>query len=95
MDWKFYGPYMIRDIVSKQAYCLNLPPAMKIHNVFHVSLLELCNLPRDGTAPPSPLPIKVNGKEKYKVKEILNSKIYCGKLQYLVKWLGYLDTDNQ
>ena len=86
---------MIRDIVGKQAYCLNLPPAMKIHNVFHVSLLKPCDLPRDGTAPPPPPPIKVDGEKKYEVKEILDSKTYRGKLQYLVKWLGYPDTDNQ
>ena len=86
---------MIWDIVGKQAYCLNLPPAIKIHNVFHVSLLEPCNLLRDGTAPLFPPPIKVDGKEKYKVKEILDSKTYCGKLQYLVKWLEYPDIDNQ
>ena len=86
---------MIRDIVGKQAYRLNLPPAMKIHNVFHVSLLEPCDLPRDGTAPPPPPPIEVDGEEEYKVEEILDSKTYRGKLQYLMKWLGYPDTDNQ
>ena len=95
LDWKFYGPYMIRDIVGKQAYCLNLPLAMKIHNVFHVLLLEPCDLSRDGTAPPFLPPIEVDGKEEYEVKKILDSKTYCGKLQYLVKWLGYPDTDNQ
>ena len=58
-------------------------------------MLKPCNLPRDGTAPPLPPPIKVNGKEKYEVKEILDSKTYCGKLQYLVKWLRYPNTDNQ
>ena len=95
LDWKFYGPYMIRDIVGKQAYRLNLPPAMKIHNVFHVLLLEPCDLPRDGTAPPPPPPIEIDGEEKYEVEKILDSKTYHGKLQYLVKWLGYPDTDNQ
>ena len=85
LDWKFYEPYMIRDIVGKQAYCLNLPPAIKIHNVFHVSLLEPCDLPSDGTAPPLPPPIKVDGEEEYEVEEILDSKTHRGKLQYLVK----------
>ena len=86
---------MIRDIIGKQVYHLNLPPAMRIHNVFHVSLSEPCDLPRDSTALLFPPLIKVDSEEGYEVKEILDSKTYCGKLQYLVKWLGYLVTDNQ
>ena len=37
---RFIGPFQIRDAVGPQAYRLALPPRMRIHNVFHVSLLE-------------------------------------------------------
>lgn len=40
------------------------------------------------------LPINVKREKKYKVEEIFDSYIYYGKLQYLVKWLGYSYTDN-
>ena len=62
---------------------------MKIHPVFHVSLLEPY---KDSTilgrlqAPP---PIEVDGTEEFEVSEILDSRINCGKLEYLVHWQGY------
>ena len=37
---KFIGPFRIRDAVGAQAYRLALPTTYRIHNVFHVSLLE-------------------------------------------------------
>ena len=39
---------------------------------------------------PTPLPPElVNDKLKYEVKEIQDSRLFQGKLQYLVKWKGY------
>ena len=67
---------------------------MKIHNVFHVSLLEVCNKSKEGSVPPPP-PIEVDGEEEFEVEEILDSRIRYRKLQYLIKWLGYPDTDNE
>ena len=40
LDWKKLGRFTIKRVVSKYAYELNLPASMKIHPVFHVSLLE-------------------------------------------------------
>ena len=40
LDWKRIGPYTIKQKVGTQAYHLDLPRALKLHNVFHVSLLE-------------------------------------------------------
>ena len=95
LDYKYYGPYEVELPIGKQAYRLRLPPSMKIHNVFHVSLLEPCNV-RPGSALPPPPPIIVNeGEEEYEVEEILDSRLHYGKLQYLVKWLGYPQSENQ
>ena len=63
---------------------------MKIHPIFHVSLLEPY---KDSTilgrlqAPP--LPIEVDGAEEIEVLEILDSRINREKLEYLVHWKGY------
>ena len=57
---------------------------MKIHDVFHVSLLEPCDGAHKGDKPP-PLSTNIESKDKYKVKEILDSKSYYSKLQYFVK----------
>jgi Integrase core domain. len=40
LDWKRLGPYPIVERIGTQAYRLQLPLSMKIHPVFHVSLLE-------------------------------------------------------
>ena len=67
---------------------------MKIHPVFHISLLEpFRGDPKDPKIS-RPNPIEVNGEEEYKVKKILDSRIgEQGKKkrqQYLVKWEGYV-----
>ena len=36
-----------------------------------------------------------DGEEEFKVKKILNSRVCYDKLQYLIKWLGYSDADNE
>jgi hypothetical protein len=38
---RFLGLFQIRDVVGTQAYRLALLTSYKIHNVFHVCLLEL------------------------------------------------------
>ena len=91
---KYYGPYQIQDRIGKVTYRLVLPKAMKIHNIFHVFLLEPCKLSTEGTILPPP-PIEVDGKEEYKVEEIFDSRVRHRKLQYLIKWLGYPDLDNE
>ncbi len=37
---KFLGPFQVLHTVGKQVYKLELPKKWKIHDVFHVSLLE-------------------------------------------------------
>jgi hypothetical protein len=36
---KHYGPFRIKEKVSSVAFRLELPPSMRIHNVFHADLL--------------------------------------------------------
>jgi hypothetical protein len=74
------------------AYRLDLPPSLKFHNTFHVSLLEPYHantLPgRPGTLPPPP-PVIIDHHEEYEVEAILDSRWIRGKLHYLVDWKGY------
>ena len=39
-DPQYCGPYTITKRINNQAYQLLLPPYLKVHNVFHVSLLK-------------------------------------------------------
>ena len=61
---------------------------MKIHDVFHVSLLELYTKINDSNVSTS-LSIVVKGEDEYEVKEIFDSQIHQRKLQYLVNWIWY------
>ena len=47
LDHKKIGPFKVKKTVGKRAYQLELPPQMKIHPVFHVSLLEPYRIPAD------------------------------------------------
>jgi hypothetical protein len=90
LDWKRLGPYLITERLGLQAYRLQLPKTMKLHPVFHVSLLEpykSSNIP-DRTRDPPP-PVVVNNEEEYEVQEILDSRLRRNRLFYKVRWIGY------
>jgi hypothetical protein len=92
LDVKRLGPFKILKVIgeSKLAYKLELPKHMRIHPVFHVSLLEPYHaniLP--GREQPEPPPEEIEGEEEWEVKEVLDSKIVRGRLRYLVDWEGY------
>ncbi len=58
---------------------------MKIHLVFHVSLLEPCRVSTTlGGSHDPPPPIEVNGEQEYEMEDILDLRIFNGQLQYLV-----------
>ena len=40
LETKFFGPFWVLHLIGKQAYKLELPKKWRIHDVFHVSLLE-------------------------------------------------------
>jgi hypothetical protein len=65
---------------------------MNIYPVFYISLLELVLLgvllvPVTEIEP-------VNPNTKYKIEEILDYKQVRNYIKYLVKWIGYLYSEN-
>jgi hypothetical protein len=96
LDYKLLGPYTIIKRVGSRAYKLDLLPNVKIHPVFHISLLEPAQpttkaIP--GPMQPSPLPIILDDEEEWEVKEVVDSQRHRGKIQYRVKWTGFHDPD--
>jgi hypothetical protein len=92
---KNYGPYKIIDQPGPVNYKLELPYQVKIHPVFHTS--KLIPYQQDKIAnrnPAKPGPISVEGQDEFEVEKVLNSRLHRRKVQYLVKWVGYDDSEN-
>ena len=86
---QYKGPFKIIAQPGSQSYALKLPDTFcMVHPVFHISMLEpsMPNMIPNHTQLPPPL-VEIDEEEKFKISEILNSKIdqwqKC-KLQYLV-----------
>jgi hypothetical protein len=92
LDHKKYGPFTIEKVISPTAMRLSLPRKWKIHNTFHISLLEPYN---NGTRPlPDLLKIinkasDIEGNEEWEIEEIISSRKVKGNVLYQVKWKGY------
>jgi hypothetical protein len=95
---KRHGPFKVIQVMSPVNYRLSLPTQWSIHDVFHTDLLipyreTLTHGPNYQRPPPE----LIDGVEEYEVERVLDSRRYGRgrKLQYLVKWVGYPDSDNQ
>jgi hypothetical protein len=100
---RWVGPFKVLQQINPVAYKLDLPASLKIHPVFHASLLKAYE---PGRVTPPPPPEVVDGEMEWEVESILahkdvqvkrkknRSRTPVFRRQYLVKWLGYDDTHN-
>jgi hypothetical protein len=91
LDDKRYGPFKVAKVISPSAYKLQLPPSMKIHPVFNT--VKLRPYQEDAIPgrpkPVRPAPVVRGDSPEWVVDYLKDSRLYRGKLQYLVKWKGY------
>ena len=87
LEFRRVGPFEIIKVLSQVSYKLKLPTTMRIHPVFHISLLSLFK---------KPLPAPVIMEEGYEleVESILGSRLGRTGTEYLVRWKGYTDYEN-
>ena len=94
---RHHGPFKVIQVMSPVNYRLELPTQWSIHPVFHINLLtpywETITHGANYLRPP---PNLVDNEEEYEVEKILDSRLFGRhkRLQYLVKWAGYPDSDN-
>ena len=91
--------------IGKQAYKLELPKKWRIHDIFHVSLLEQ-DITRNGRVDEEVRQIEFdagdNDSGEYKVEAIRDSSVYLREsesghlsgLYYLVSWKRYPEEEN-
>jgi transposase InsO family protein len=97
LQHRFTGPYRIVQQVSHVAFKLALPDTLKIHPVFHVSLLrpymDPAETPNRDVPPPPPPAVTIDSQPEFEVEAILDHRRRHRQTQYLIKWVGYPDHD--
>src|SRR5712671_1853857 len=92
-----HGPFLITQVISPMTFKLALPHQWTIHPVFHASLLTPYSETKEhGENYSRPPPDLMGGGEQYEVEAIRSHRHQGGRkqLQYLIKWLGYPESDN-
>src|SRR5258708_4043558 len=95
---KRHGPSRTLQVMSPVNYQLDLPTQWSTHTVFHIDLLTpYRETQKHGENYSRHPPELEEGEEEYEVEKILDHRKFgrgC-KLQYLIKWKGYPDSENQ
>ena len=95
---KRHGPFKIKKVLSLITYQLDLSIQWKIHDVFHIDLLTpYQETDFHGLNFVQPPPNLIDREEEYEVEQILDARQHGRgrKVQYLIKWKGYPNSDNQ
>ncbi|SYW79643.1 uncharacterized protein UHO2_04286 [Ustilago hordei] len=74
LDTRFTGPYLVQERVGQRAYRITLPATLRVHDVFHVSLLE---------------PARNNEDLDFEVEAIVSKRSHNEVTEYKVLWRGY------
>uniref|UniRef100_A0A8C5MP91 Uncharacterized protein n=1 Tax=Leptobrachium leishanense TaxID=445787 RepID=A0A8C5MP91_9ANUR len=86
----FLGPFFIEKVLSPVVVKLRLPPTLRIHPVFHVSLLKAVTPdPFPSRVLTTPGPVSTVADDEYEVELILDSRWHRRNLEYLIRWKGY------
>ena len=103
LEAKFFRLFQILDLIIKQTYKLELPKRWRIHNVFHVSLLEQDSTRKERVDKwVTELELEAGNSQEYELKVIWDSAVYANKsesgqlpgLYYLVVWKRYPKEEN-
>ena len=91
LDVKFFKPFRILYSVGKQAYKLELSKKWKIHDVFHVSLLEQdITRKKQVDNKVTKLDFEAGKSEEYKIEAIWDSAVYVRESESDLPRLYYL-----
>ena len=94
-EW-WLGPYVITKLVSTNAVELRLPCSMCIHPVVNISRVKpYCDhLPGQPVSAPGPSNVTEDRDEEYEVESVVDSRYKGKRLEYLIHWKGWSETDH-
>ncbi|KAJ1595875.1 hypothetical protein NDA14_005688 [Ustilago hordei] len=90
LDTQFAGPYPVQERVGHQAYQITLPANLRVHDVFHVSMLEparTSSLPQHTEQPT--IPSLPDEDLDFEVEALIDKHSHNGTTEYKVLWRGY------
>ncbi|MCO5579705.1 hypothetical protein L7F22_033564 [Adiantum nelumboides] len=94
---RYCGPYEIVRVISDQAYKLRLPPNLKVHDVFHVSLLkpyvpnpdQILDVEQIGVPAQGVLELQPDYILETRERKLRNRSV----IEHLVKWKDFPEKD--
>jgi hypothetical protein len=86
MDCQFIGPYVIEQKLPNDNYKLALPERMRIHPIFHISLLKKTEHPISTQ--------EFDIVDEYEVEQVIAKRYNKGRTEYKVRWKGYNESDD-
>lgn len=93
LAFKFFGPFRVLERIGAMAYKLDLPPASRVHPVFHVSQLKLCIGPRTLVSPTLPAPDAMFKVPAQVLRRRVRQRGNRSFTQVLVQWSGEMASD--
>ncbi|KAJ1041040.1 hypothetical protein NDA10_003767 [Ustilago hordei] len=90
LDTRFAGPYPVQERVGRRAYRITLPTNLRVHDVFHVSMLEparISSLPQRAEQPT--IPSLPDEDLDFEVEALIDKHSHNGITEYKVLWRGY------
>ncbi|KAJ1604255.1 hypothetical protein NDA14_007374 [Ustilago hordei] len=90
LDTQFAGPYPVLERVGCQAYWITLPANLRVHDVFHVSMLKparTSSLPQRAEQPT--IPSLPDEDLDFEVEALIDKRSHNGTTEYKVLWRGY------
>ena len=103
LEAKFFRPFRVLHLLWKQVYKLELPKWWKMHDIFHMSMLEQDTTRKDRVDERvKELELEAGNSEEYDLEIIWDSAIYTTEsesgqlpgLDYLVAWKEYPKEEN-
>jgi RNase H-like domain found in reverse transcriptase/Reverse transcriptase (RNA-dependent DNA polymerase)/Integrase zinc binding domain/Chromo (CHRromatin Organisation MOdifier) domain/Retroviral aspartyl protease len=93
---RFVGPYTIAEQHTPVSFRLELPPQMKIHDIFHVDRFRPYHPSPESLGQRTharPPPDIVEGQEEFEAESILEHRTRRNRREFLVLWKGYPHED--